>query len=256
MCRHLAYLGRPRPVRDLVTDPPHSLLRQSWAPRHQSHGTVNADGFGLGWYAEGDPVPARYRRDTPMWSDRSFLDLARVVRSGAVLAAVRSATAGMAGGEAAVAPFGSGRYLFSHNGAVTGWPESIALLTTGIGVAELLAMEAVSDSALLWLVVHQRLQAGQRMAEALGGVVRLAASTAGGRLNLLLTDGRSVAATAWGDSLCWRADADGVVVASEPYDDGPGWNDVPDRSLLVATPDGVHVTPLPLDVPPEGPWNR
>jgi gamma-glutamyl hercynylcysteine S-oxide hydrolase len=256
MCRHLAYLGRPKALRDLLTDPPHSLLRQSWEPRHQAHGKLNADGFGVGWYAEGDPVPARYRRDSPMWTDRSFLDVARVVRSGAVLAAVRSATAGMAGGEAAVAPFSTGRYLFSHNGAVTGWPASIAMLTGDISPVELMAMEAVSDSALLWLVVYQRLRDGERMPEALGNTVRLAASTAGGRLNLLLTDGRSIAATTWGDTLCWRADPDGVVVTSEPYDDAPGWVDVPDRSLLVATPDGVDTTPLPLDVPPEAPWIR
>ena len=256
MCRHLAYLGRPKALRELVSDPPHSLLRQSWAPRNQQHGVVNADGFGVGWYADGDPMPARYRRDCPMWTDRSFLDVARVVRSVAVLAAVRSATPGMAQGEAAVAPFSTGRYLFSHNGAVTGWPTSIARLTMQIDPVELMAMEAVSDSALLWLVVHQRLQGGERMAEALGNTVRLAASTAGGRLNLLLTDGRAIAATTWGDTLCWRADADGVVVASEPYDDDPGWVAVPDRSLLVATPDGVDTTPLPLDVPPEVPWTR
>jgi glutamine amidotransferase len=162
----------------------------------------------------------------------------------------------MAGGEAAVAPFCTGRYLFSHNGAVTGWPRSIARLTADLDDPELMAMEAVTDSALLWLVVHQRLAGGERMAEALGNTVRLAAATAGGRLNLLLTDGRSIAATTWGDTLCWRADADGVVVASEPYDDEPGWVDVPDRSLLVATPDGVDTTPLPLDIPPEAPWIR
>ena len=256
MCRHLAYLGRPRALRELLTDPPQSLLRQSWAPRRQAHGTVNADGFGVGWYAEGDPVPARYRRDTPMWNDRSLPDLARVVRSGAVLAAVRSATVGMAGGEAAVAPLAAGPYLFSHNGVVAGWPRTIAMLTAGLDDPELMAMEAVTDSALLWLVVHRRLAAGERMAEALGNVVRLAAATAGGRLNLLLTDGRSIAATTWGDTLCWRAGPEGVTVASEPYDDEPGWVDVPDRSLLVATPDGVDTTPLPLDVPPEARWNR
>lgn len=254
MCRHLAYLGRPRALRELLTDPPHSLLRQSWEPRRQAHGKLNADGFGVGWYAGGDPLPARYRRENPMWTDRSFLDVARVVRSGAVLAAVRSATAGMAQGEAAVAPFSTGPYLFSHNGVVEGWPKSIAMLT--VEPVELMAMEAVSDSALLWLIVHQRLAGGERMPEALGNVVRLAASTAGGRLNLLITDGRSIAATTWGDTLSWRADAGGVVVASEPYDDEPGWRDVPDRTLLVATPDGVDTTPLPLDIPPEAPWSR
>ena len=37
------------------------------------------------------------------------------------------------------------------------------MLTGEISPLELMAMEAVSDSALLWLVVHQRLQGGERM---------------------------------------------------------------------------------------------
>ncbi|MEV6703484.1 class II glutamine amidotransferase, partial [Streptomyces sp. NPDC051453] len=85
MCRQLAYLGPSAPLGDVLVTPPHSLLRQSWEPRRQRHGTVNADGFGVGWYADGDPVPARYRRAGPIWGDQSFADLARVVRSGAVL---------------------------------------------------------------------------------------------------------------------------------------------------------------------------
>ena len=50
------------PLKSLLIDPPYGLYRQAWAPRMQRHGTVNADGFGIGWYASGDPVPARYRR--------------------------------------------------------------------------------------------------------------------------------------------------------------------------------------------------
>ena len=115
MCRHLAYLGPPVSLQELLVDPESSLVRQSWAPRLQTSGVVNADGFGVGWYADGDPVPGRYRRDRPIWSDASFLSLARVVRSAAVLAAVRSASPGMAAGESAAAPFTRGRWLFSHN---------------------------------------------------------------------------------------------------------------------------------------------
>ena len=33
MCRHLAYLGPPVPLRAVLIDPPHSLYRQAWAPR-------------------------------------------------------------------------------------------------------------------------------------------------------------------------------------------------------------------------------
>jgi glutamine amidotransferase len=254
VCRHLAYLGPPVAIRTLLVDPPHSLLRQSWAPRRQRHGVVNADGFGVGWYAEDDPVPARYRSDHPMWTDQSFADLARVVRTRALLGAVRSATPGLPYTVGAAAPFAAGRYLFSHNGVVPGWPEQIAMLASGLTAVDLLrtmSREAATDSALLWTLVQQRVDAGASAAQALAAVVRLAASTAGGRLNLLLTDGDQIVATAFGDTLSWRADSRGVVVASEPSDDAPGWVDVPDRSLLVATPDGVTIAPLPLDVPPE-----
>src|SRR5436305_1110336 len=109
MCRHLAYLGAPRTLQDLLLAPPHSLLHQSWAPRLQRHGTVNADGFGAGWW---DPhrrtEPARYRTTTPMWADRSFASIAGVIEAGAVMAAVRSATPPLPVEATGCAPFASG----------------------------------------------------------------------------------------------------------------------------------------------------
>ncbi len=62
MCRFVAYLGPPVTLGALLIHPPHALLRQAWAPRHQRHGCINADGFGAGWYDPARrPEPARYR---------------------------------------------------------------------------------------------------------------------------------------------------------------------------------------------------
>ncbi|MGW1490151.1 ergothioneine biosynthesis protein EgtC [Streptomyces sp. NPDC002402] len=246
MCRHIAFLGPPLPLRQLLVEPAHGLFRQSWAPRHQRHGTVNADGFGVGWYAEGDPVPARYRRPGPIWADLSFADLARVVRSGALLAAVRDATEAGADGEAAAAPFADGPWLFSHNGAVKGWPGSLAPLALTLPAAELLSLEARCDSALVWALVLHRLRDGDELGQALADTVREVGEAApGSRLNLLLTDGETVAATAWGDTLWYLAEPGRrIVVASEPYDDDPHWREVPDRTLLAATRTDVLLTPL------------
>jgi gamma-glutamyl hercynylcysteine S-oxide hydrolase len=225
MCRHIAYLGPPASLRSVLLDPPHSLYRQAWAPRLQRHGTVNADGFGVGWYAAADPVPARYRRSVPIWGDSSFPDIARVTRSGAVLAAVRSATEGTALGEAAAAPFGAGPWLFSHNGLLDGWPAAAVAvadraaraggcdgeppLTGSVpqpsGAAALLSLEAMVDSAFLWTLVLGRLRAGCPMGAALVQTIA-AVEAAGetGRFNFLLTDGHSIAATACGDTLWYR----------------------------------------------------
>lgn len=238
MCRHLAYLGPPTPLSALVLDPPHSLLRQSYAPADmRGGGTVNADGFGAGWY----PVPggdaARYRSAAPIWADTAFADLARATTVTAALAAVRSATTGMPVVVTAAAPFAEGPWLFSHNGVVRCWPGSVAGLAAALPVVDLLTLDAPTDSALLWALVRHGLRAGADPAAVLGDVVgAVEAAAPGSRLNLLLTDGATIWATAHDHALSVRADDVSALVASEPTDGHPDWNAVPDRHLVVARP--------------------
>jgi len=246
MCRHLAYLGPPVTLRSVLIDPPYGLYRQAWAPRRQRYGTVNADGFGVGWYAPDDPAPARYRRPVPIWGDESFADIARVTRASALLAAVRSATVGTDLSTAAVAPFASGPWLFSHNGVLDGWPRSASGLAATLPADSLLGLEARVDSALLWALIRHRLQNGLAPAEALAdtvGALRAAGLT--GRFNFLLTDGRVITATAADDTLFYRrSPGSAVVVASEPGDDQPGWTEVAGGSVVTATPLQVSVASL------------
>ncbi|MYZ40435.1 class II glutamine amidotransferase, partial [Streptomyces sp. SID4917] len=127
-----------------------------------------------------------------------------------------------------------------------GWPGSVAASAAALPVAELLALPARSDSALLWALVLHRLRAGDELGQALADtVLDIAAAAPASRLNLLLTDGARIAATTWGDTLWYRTGpGDRTVVASEPYDDDPRWRAVPDRTLLVATRADVLLTPL------------
>jgi gamma-glutamyl hercynylcysteine S-oxide hydrolase len=246
MCRHFAYLGPPVSLKELIIDPPHGLYRQSWSPRRQEHGTVNADGFGVGWYPA-DPLapPARYRRSIPIWTDASFADVARVTSSGAVLAAVRDATPGTATDEAASAPFADGNWLFSHNGVLDGWPDSGPVLRVAgtLPIESLLSFEARVDSALLWALIRRRLHWGVSPDDALSTVLaELQAAGATGRFNFLITDGETIAASAWGDTLWYRAATRQIWVASEPFDDDPGWESVPDRHVLTANPERITIT--------------
>lgn len=228
MCRHLAWLGQPRSVAELVLEPPSSLLVQSYAPRRQRYGTINADGWGVGFHVPGREQPARWRSARPLWADPSFASVAPVLRSACVVAAVRSATVGMPLEESAVAPFTDGRVLLSHNGRV----DRAAL-------PPVRDAESTVDSALLAALVFDRGLA------ALGDVVReVAARDPDARLNLLTADGSRLLATTWGDTLSLLVTADGTALASEPWDDDPAWSDVPDRHLIEVTSDGVHLTPL------------
>jgi glutamine amidotransferase len=229
VCRHLAYLGStPRSLGELLLEPEHGLLTQSYAPRRQRNGRINADGWGVGFFTASRPEPARWRSNRPLWTDASFVSVAPVIWSACVLAAVRSATTGMPADETAAAPFQSGQWLLSHNGVVD---------RAALGPHP--AAESVCDSAQL--AAHLFEFGPERLTEFVRG---LASRDPAARLNLLLTDGRRILGTRWGDTLSILRAADGVVIASEPYDDDPRWTDVPDRHLVEVTADTVTMTDL------------
>jgi glutamine amidotransferase len=162
-----------------------------------------------------------------------------------VLAAVRSATVGMPVVETACAPFQEGNWLFSLNGVVRGWPGSIAGLASRLPATDLMTLDAPTDSAVLWALVRDRLRSGDSLALAVAGVVaEVEAAAPESRLNLLLTDGSQIVATTVGHSLSVLDVPGAVTVSSEPLGDEPGWEAVPDRHLLVATPSEVTRTPL------------
>lgn len=227
MCRHLAWFGSPRSVASLVLEPEHGLLTQSWAPRRQAHGTVNADGWGVGLHPDGGGAAARWRSDKPMWSDVNLASMAPHLVSGRVVAAVRSASEGMPADATAAAPFLHDGWLVSHNGKVDREAVGSSLEAESACDAALLAARVVSAG------VH-------RIGATLHAV---AGSDPGARLNLLLLAREELRATRWGDTLYLRRDPTGVLVASEP-DDTPGWQEVPDRHLVTVTRAGVHLEPL------------
>jgi glutamine amidotransferase len=250
MCRHFAYLGPVVPLAHLMLAPPHGLMEQSYRPRRQRYGNVNVDGFGVGWYPPGEEQPVRYRRAVPIWTDANLPGVLAPAHTGAALGAVRSATPGMAGNEEAAAPFTAGRWLFSHNGALPGWPAPADELATDIPVSRLLAEGAATDSTLLWALLRHRLEAGADPVGAVAELTLRARRIAGARVNLLLHTGTEIVATAAGDSLCHLTGEHpdpqgnatrGVIVASEPFDDADGWVEVPDDCV-------VHVTRTDLTV--------
>ena len=226
MCRHLGWLGEPRSVASLVLDPPYGLLVQSYSPRRQKHGLMNADGWGVGFFDDG--IARRWRSAAPLWSDTSFASMAPALHSGCIVAAVRSASVGMPIEPSASAPFTDGQWLLSHNGLV----DRAALPPSS-------AAESTNDSALLAALIFER---GM---DALGDTIAdVAAADLNARLNILAGNGSQLRATTWGDTLFVLRTADGVVLASEPFDDDQGWQEIPDRHLVTVAGSDVQLTGL------------
>lgn len=213
-------------VASLVLDQPYGLVVQSYSPRRQKNGLMNADGWGVGFFHHS--TARRWRSAAPLWGDASFASVAPALHSECIVAAVRSATVGMPIEPSASAPFSDGTWLLSHNGVV-----DRAVLPPSA------AAESTVDSAVLAALIFER------GLDALGDtVVEVGAADPNARLNILAANGSRMLATTWGDTLSVLRRDDGVVLASEPYDDDPAWQEVPDRHLVDVVGSNVELTPL------------
>jgi glutamine amidotransferase len=128
----------------------------------------------------------------------------------------------------ASAPFTDGSWLLSHNGVVD---RAVLPLSS--------AAESTVDSALLAALIFDR------GLDALGDtVIEVGSADPNARLNILAANGSRMIATTWGDTLSVLRRPDGVVIASEPYDDDSDWQEIPDRHLVEVAGSSIDLIPL------------
>lgn len=156
MCRFACYLGNPLTLNSLLLAPPHSLSRQSWQPREMQTATMNADGYGFGWYHDGGCET--YRHTYPIWADSNLPGLARSLSSRLWMAYVRSATDGYSTGLYNTQPFQHDDLLFLHNGFITGFVEQLrGKLRQWLSPAVEAGIHGNTDSEYLFAVIRELL---------------------------------------------------------------------------------------------------
>ncbi|MGZ4281449.1 MAG: class II glutamine amidotransferase [Gaiellaceae bacterium] len=147
MCRWLAYSGSPVSIEDLLYRPEHSLIDQSLHSRLGAE-TTNGDGFGVGWYGEGDTAGV-YRSIEPAWNDRNLRNLAAHIRSPLVFAHIRAAI-GSAVQETNCHPFRYGKWLFMHNGFIGDFAKVKRDLVLAVDPSLYPSIEGSSDTEVLF----------------------------------------------------------------------------------------------------------
>ena len=283
MCRFVLYLGPSIPLGTLITEPAHSLIRQSLQSRHHVQ-PVNGDGFGVAWYVpEIGPEATLFRSVFPAWNNQNLIQLARVTGSSCILAHVRAATPGFPVTETNCHPFTSGPYAFMHNGDVGGFQQVRRALLSSLSDESFAAIKGSTDSEHLFAVFLdclgelRTLNSGKALAEALRQTIKRATSlvrehqiTEHSYLNLAVSDGRRATVARFTtdreeqalslflhtgkryvceNGVCRMVDPESgreaVIVSSEPLSRDPGWTTVPHNHLVIVEEDrSVTVEPI------------
>jgi glutamine amidotransferase len=254
-----------------------AILRQS---RADLRGVANPDGWGIAYYTDGRLIVEKRARAA--YEDLHFSETARQILTATLVAHVRAATVGSPS-ITNTHPFRFGPWAFAHNGTVTAFDDVRPVLAaeTNPDLWETRQGETDSEAVFRWLLGRmdrydldprapsEELEPLRRLlSEAvpyLAGLSDQAGAQKPAKLNLLLTDGRHLAVSRWGNTLHWaerrglwdcdvcsRSHFDGdptssyrsAIVASEPIT-REQWREVPDASLVAVTPDfSVTVEPL------------
>ena len=230
------------------------------ALRFQSH--KHPHGWGIGWYSGGHPVIRR--GILPAHADEAFVHAAAAARSTVVLAHVRDASVGAVTAEN-THPFQHGVWLFAHNGTVARYKKVQSVRDAVLAEIDPDLRSAVrgeTDSERCFYVFLSRLRARapldgaslaqvrRALAETTEAVVRIADPHAESptTLNLLVSDGRLLAATRHGKPLELATGAGPrhvFVVASERIG-AAAWEGVAEGGF-VGTEDGLRAVRAPLE---------
>jgi glutamine amidotransferase len=264
MCRLLGYIGPSVQLDRLLYKPDHSLIVQSYDPREMTAGTLNADGFGLGWYhPQRQDLPYTYRNVLPIWNDTNLSSLSRYVESGQVIASVRSATPGLAVDLSNCPPFQFDRLLMVHNGFIQNFRQTLYRpIRDRLSDPLYQSIHGTTDSEHLFALILQEWQShpGDSLETALIRAIQTAydlASPTHTRVGgtMILQDGDRLIACRTAShapvpTLYWLQDDPmfpaAVLVASEPMFEGD-WQPLPEHHLLIANRQGdAAVSPMTI----------
>ena len=271
MCRWMAWSGQPLRLEELLFNSQHGLIDQSLHSKMGAE-TTNGDGFGLGWYGSGDR-PGLYHSVAPAWGDTNLRELAEQIESRLFLAHVR-ATSGTAIQQTNCHPFRHGRWLFVHNGVLSGFSEMRRDLMLAVDPSLFADIQGSTDSEVLFhlaltfgldsdpvAALERTIGLVERTADRLGIAHAVQASIGvsdGERLwgVRYSTEGRSRTLFASADAASIRRlhpenarlqrarDEDRLVV-SEPFSDLPGvWEEIPEATVLVVGPGADEQRPF------------
>jgi glutamine amidotransferase len=256
MCRLLGYLGKAIELEQILYQPDHSLIVQSYQPKEMTAGFVNADGFGFGWYhPQKDTQPYCYKNILPIWSDINLPSLSRYVETECVLGYVRSATPPIAVDLSNCQPFSHDRLLFVHNGFINHFRQSLYRPIRNLLSDEIYqAINGMTDSEHIFaLILNEWRQYPQHsLKSALESALKLLTHLAKNShtyfsANTILSDGKQLVASRYANrhpvpSLYWWQNEakDGVILASEPLFSG-NWQQCPENSLICVT-ENLEVT--------------
>lgn len=236
MCRALAYLGDPLPLRRVLFETDSNLVQQTYRPR-MMHTFLNLAGFGMAAWEPGSNHPQEpfvYRTSTFPGYDRNLRGLAAKLEPTCVIAHVRGTTFGehevVTGSNLHPFRFPGARLALAHNGHLRDFRRMRYALLPHVRPELAQRIEGTTDSEWVYALVLSQLEdpwaapgAGE-IAEAVVRTLRLLRAVreqegidVSSPVNLFLSTGESLVVTRFSFDYGWYPPEDAMLETDLPY---------------------------------------
>jgi glutamine amidotransferase len=264
MCRIAAYLGRPLRLSTIVNEAPHGLTDQSRNARLMSNSSIAGDGWGIGWFCpEAGPAPGLFKSILPLWSDENAKTVVRAILSGSFVGHIRYGSANLETCFLNTPLYVLDNYLWTMNGEIQPWPGRVSMaMRERLDPEDESSLRSATDAEMLsalwrtWFRHGGSVDAGAALRAALREARDLVLAHRGQiKANVIITSATEIVAARYAEPVGsntlyyltgqprW---AGGTLIVSEPLDDGPGWDSIPENSLVRADAQGVTIESLDL----------
>jgi glutamine amidotransferase len=259
VCRIAAYFGPAINASAVLTEPERSLERQSRDAREMADSRIAGDGWGVGWFAQGDPTPGLLKSILPLWSDLNAKTAGHAIRSRSIVGHVRFASPGVEVCFTNTPLYALDDHIWTINGQLQPWPGPLSkALSDRLAPEHEADVKGSTDGEMLGALWRTQRKRSGDAAAALRATLRTARSLAaehGGEMtaNILLAHSGGLLAVRFADPgpanslYCLSGEPrwhGGAIVASEPLDEGPGWREVEPSSLVRVDGAGLRIEPL------------
>ncbi|MEC9236464.1 MAG: class II glutamine amidotransferase, partial [Pseudomonadota bacterium] len=226
--------------------------------------SLNADGFGVGWYGEKDE-PGLFKDELPAWSNENLHEICKHTKASIFFAHVRARTTGVVQ-RSNCHPFKYKNWLFQHNGHVDSFEVLRQDLHKDIAPEFYAELSGTTDSETLFLLaltyglMDNPHAAMKKVVERVRGAAKERNTSGIINLSCTISDGEHVWTTRYAEKeepmtqfysteSDWISDESGektikqkksVIIVSEPIDKlNKAWVEIPPNSFTTTV--GNHI---------------
>lgn len=247
MCRLLIYFGNPVYLSDIISKPPHSIIKQSYTKaytpniiKNRMNSDLNLDGFGCAWWIPDKKSFYVYKSLKPIWNDTILKEISNSIKSPIIIAHIRAVLRKKTSpvSDLNTHPFKINDWIWLHNGCICNFNKFKSNFISHIKSKYLSKLYGSTDSEFCFGLFLSILDFNKNPLQSMILLFKnFIKNNYSGYYNFVTSNGNEIIATRVvigldTEALSLYYDTTNKIISSEPNYPDSSWEVIPNNSIF------------------------